>query len=41
MYIELVEYRDVKQRWALIYSQQAYDKGLETLNKNIKKNSIS
>ena len=41
MYVELVEYRDVKQRWALIYSQQAYDKELETLNKNIKKNSIS
>ena len=41
MYVELVEYRDVKQRCALIYSQQAYDKELETLNKNIKKNSIS
>ena len=37
MYVELVEYRDVKQRWALIYSQQAYDKELETLNKNITK----
>ena len=36
MYVELVEYR-VKQRWALIFSQQAYDKEVDTLDKNITK----
>lgn len=37
IYTELVTYRDVEQRWALIFSQHAYDKEIETLNKNISK----
>ena len=35
IYTELVSYRDVEQRCALIFSQHAYDKEIETLNNNI------
>ena len=37
IYTKLVSYKNVEQRWKLVYSQQAFDKEVETLNKNIAK----
>lgn len=35
MFVQHVTYGNVEQRWVLIYSQQAYDKEIITLEKNI------
>ena len=37
IYTKLVSYKNVEQRLKLVYSQQAFDKEVETLNKNIAK----
>jgi transposase len=37
IYSLLTEYKDVQQRWVLVFSQYAYDKEIITLNKNITK----
>ena len=35
IYVEYVTYSNIEQRWVLVYSQQAYDKEIITLEKNI------
>jgi transposase len=40
-YVETVDYKNVTQRWALIYSEQAFAKETKTLEKNIEKEKKS
>jgi transposase len=36
-FVQEITYKNVKQRWALIFSKQAYDREVKTLEKNIQK----
>jgi transposase len=40
MHVIEQEYNKVKQRWALIYSEQAYIREIATLEKNIQKEKL-
>ena len=40
MFVQEVEHKSVKQRWALIFSEEAYNKEIKTVDKKVKSENV-